>query len=187
MRAENAPVWLKDALAGIRDALPWCVVIVGGWAALQLAPSLFYSRAERAAGTVAQSSPWISDLVGKQVSLPERDLNGRPVPHTDGTIVWSVACSECSSPEALLALVRSAPTKPVVLVSAQFTPAYRAVLDHANDVVLVQCSSESSVVPVEMLSRAPQVVVLDSMGVIRETPRGTETLKMFFERLGGKQ
>jgi hypothetical protein len=187
MRAENASSWWKDALAGVWDATPWAVVLVGRWAAIQLAPGIFEGRRDADPPRTAASSPWVQELVGQRILLPRTDLNGRPVPRGEGTIVLSVACSECSSPEALLSLVSAAPSKPVVLISTEFTPSYRAVLDASKDVRLVQWNRESSGIPREMLSKAPQAAVLDARGIIREVPQKMETLKAFIQRLGGKK
>ncbi|MEW5884810.1 MAG: hypothetical protein AB1725_11370 [Armatimonadota bacterium] len=174
-------------LQGAKDALPVVVVLVGGWGALRLAPTLSGFAAGQDARPVPAVSPWDESLVGRQVELPTVDLNGRPVDARQGTVVVSVSCTDCASPEALLSIASKSPVKPVVFVSAEFTEPYRAVLDAAPDVRLVQFTSESPVVPPEMLLKAPQAVVLDAQGVVAAVPRKEETLKMFFERLGGQK
>ena len=104
-------------LQGVRDALPIAVVLVGGYAALRVAPML--SAVRSAGGAMPASapavSPWDKSLLGKRVHLPQTDLNGRPVAIRDGTVVVSVSCTDCASPEALLSIVSASPIKPVVL------------------------------------------------------------------------
>jgi len=174
-------------LQGVKDALPIAVVLVGGWAALRVAPMLSAVGSGGGPAPVPAVSPWDRSLLGQRIHLPQTDLNGRPVAIREGTVVVSVSCTDCASPEALLSIVSASPVKPVVLVSGNFTEPYRTVFQAEPGVRLVQSSPQSPVVPPEMLLKAPQAVVVDAKGVVVGLPREDETLKAFFELLGERE
>lgn len=183
-RASNG---FREWLRGFKDALPIVIVLVGGWAALRVAPVVAEPGGILNVSPAPVASQWASSLLGKHIHLPAADLNGRPVPRRAGTLVLSVSCTDCASPDALLTTIVSAPVKPVVLVSTEFTEPYRRVMNGAEDVRMVQLSPDSTSVPSELLLRAPQAVVLDERGVVVAVLRQHETLKMFFDRMGGKR
>jgi hypothetical protein len=168
----------------LRDPIfAWTLLGIGCVLLWSLIPHLY--RSPYPQGSIGEGSeeysPWCQDLVGKKISLPEKDVLGRPIEKPRAYFVFSLSTSCCVSGKGLVESASQATLQPVILFMAgDWKRLPPEVLQRGDLFRIVPIKGKE--VPEEMVTRAPQAGLISPEGIIQAVPARQERLQDFFTR-----